>query len=753
MHRDLKPANVLLAGPTDGGWDQVEPKVTDFGLAAVADGLGGLTRSGQAVGTLSYMAPEQAAGGAEASAPAVDVYALGAVLYECLTGRPPVVGDSEQDLLRQVLEGEPIPAARLRPGLPRDLETIVMCCLAKQPRRRYASPLAVAEDLERFLRDEPIQARRATWKEQSWRWLRRRPAVATLLGAILVGAAALTTMAYVYTSQLRVALRDAQVQRELAATNAQEAQSALASESRRRQQARSALDALASQLVAHGRSVGRGSGDQVAMLEQALRAYEELAADVPGDPVARFGVADAWSQTARLLVALGRYAEAENAVSQAADHFRLLTEQAPGELSYRRRWISSHLDRATIRFRQKKGVEASQDIEQALKLQRALVAQFPQAEHRANLARVLVNAGSILLLTDGAAAAKAEQEAERLWEELVAEVPDDESFRFGLAQMLHNRAYRLFTEGALGGAESLMRRAQELRLTVAIEKLVLTTRMERAIGHDILAMILVAQKKPAEALAECRLAIDLLVDVVKERPNMADAYLKLSEVLLRASLQGNDLNLDAEYARCVPHLVRWLSVNDHPESAVRLGGFACNHANLVLARQQPIVALKAFDVAERALATVGEEDPRREMADKFTANTYVGRARALEMLKRFGEAVAAWDGAVRLERGPQRAIYQLERSRALVALGEIAQACAAAEAADRPEDADLFLRRAAVFALASQRASNEESLAACEAGARKWLERLQGAGRLGPNVVRYLKNHDEWEALRQRPDF
>jgi serine/threonine protein kinase/tetratricopeptide (TPR) repeat protein len=183
IHRDLKPTNVLFTG--DG-----IPKVTDFGLAKRLDSEDGYTETGQVLGSPSYMAPEQAKGHVHEIGPAADVYALGAIVYEMLTGRPPFKGESRMETLRQVIADDPVAPSRLVPSVARDLETICLKCLSKDPSRRYPSAQALADDLGRYIRGEPIKARPISFWERGVKWVRRHPlkaAASMLVVALAAG--------------------------------------------------------------------------------------------------------------------------------------------------------------------------------------------------------------------------------------------------------------------------------------------------------------------------------------------------------------------------------------------------------------------------------------------------------------------------------------------------------------------------------------------------------------------------------------
>ena len=179
IHRDLKPANILLSS-------EGEPKIGDFGLAKRLDAEDLHTRTGAVMGTPSYMPPEQAVGGRVPIGPAADIYALGAILYECLTGRPPFKSATAVDTLEQVRRQEPVAPRLLNATVPAELDAICLKCLRKSPTKRYASAAEVADELRRYLSGEAIHTRPPTWTQSCWQWIRNRPVQSILLTVVAV---------------------------------------------------------------------------------------------------------------------------------------------------------------------------------------------------------------------------------------------------------------------------------------------------------------------------------------------------------------------------------------------------------------------------------------------------------------------------------------------------------------------------------------------------------------------------------------
>jgi serine/threonine-protein kinase len=817
LHRDLKPDNILL-GPygetlvVDWGLAKPtgQPEVAGAGTDTIVDfypsSTVATTRPGSLLGTPAYMSPEQASGHGDAVGPASDLYSLGATLYTLLTGRVPIEGEGELEVVRKVQRGEVVPPRQVKPAVPRALEAVCLKAMALRPEDRYGTALELAAEVEHWLADEPVRAYREPLPVRLRRWGRRhRPLVtgaAALLVTAVVALAVSTSVVHRQQQETKAALQEAERQRDRANTNFTLARDAVektitrvAQDGRLKQADFHKLrrELLASAVPFYeefvrqpgadapleadrGRAYGRlGSvRSEIGEKVQAVEAYTQmrtiftrLTADFPGERDYRQELATSANDLGVLLTDLGKRVEAEAAFRIAGENYDRLAADFPAVPDYRQRLGSSHSNRGNLLAGLGKPEEARAAYHAALEVQKPLAADFPAVPaYRQELATNSNNLGALLASlgqwTDAEAMYRAALEIQQ---PLAAEFPAVAGYRQDLARSYYNLGILLAARRRWEEAQTAHQAARGIRERLAADfPAVAGYRQDLARSHNTLGNLLARLEKRTEAETAYGAAMEIQKGLVADFPavpvyrrDLAASFNNLGALLANLSRW--------EEAEAAYHAARgWQEqlAADFPAVPDYAVDLAHTYGNLGNVRQesgQPEASLDWYAKAIARLEPVLGAEPRMVRARHSLRSAHRERARAWTRLGRHAEALRDWDRALELEPGPDRNDLRLQRALTLVQLGEHIRAAAEAEdlAQAKGLTARNFYDAARVHARVSAAVGKDTAQPPAERHAARAVELLAQARAAGffkdrANVEQAKKDPD-LDPLRGREDF
>jgi tetratricopeptide (TPR) repeat protein/tRNA A-37 threonylcarbamoyl transferase component Bud32 len=701
VHRDLKPANVLLA--SDG-----TPKITDFGVAKQGDS--GMTATGDVLGTPSYMAPEQAEGKAKDVGPAADIYSLGSILYELVTGRPPFKGESVWDTIQMVVDAEPVAPCQLQPRLPRDLETICLKCLQKEPQKRYASARALATDLQHFLSGEPIAARPIGYSERFWRWCRRKPAVASLLAGLAL--VLMSGFAGVTWFWLR-----AEHHRQEAVDNLQEANRQRDQAVRGFRTAREAVDRFytaVSQdelLNAPGMSTLRKK-----LLQDARAYYQSFVQEHAEDVQLRLELAHAMQRLGDISKEVVSDTEAMQVYQEAVAAYRNLLQAGPADASIRRDLAACWGQIGLLHRRAGRSNEAEKAFQEEAQLWDELAKQYPgDAEYKSGLAVTYNHLGLIYRRSDRLPQAESILlRGVTLWKELLADDKGNAEYESFYSWCLLHLGYVYDVQDQTAKAEAAFLQMLALRRgLVERHPTNVEHRKELAGGYQVLATFY-EDREPTKAERFYRDAISTDEKLVRENPRVVSLMIR----------QGED------YAA--------------------FGSF-------LSAQEKRSDALPWANRSIKTLEEVLTLEPAHVQAKRTLREAYVQRADLLDDMGRSLDAVADWDRAIQLDGDHPRAPYRISRAVCLAHAGALDKAIAVADAIRGEKELNglVLYNCACVYAIAARALKQDPQPAERHAvHAMELLAQARTAGYFkSATNQKLLRTDKDLESLRSRADF
>jgi serine/threonine-protein kinase len=697
VHRDLKPANILLQGSavrTQGSGVQTQgtgirvlsktqkdgaegsgatpagepaqsliPKITDFGLAKCLQGEGGeagargLTQSGAIIGTPSYMAPEQAGRSATPVGPAADTYALGAILYEMLTGRPPFQGETSMDIMVLVLSEEPVPPSRLRPRLPRDLETICLKCLQKEPRKRYASAEALADDLRRFLDGKAIAARPVGRIERLWRWGVRNPVVAALLvvlALVVAGGFGAVTSQWLRAEKH---LEEARQERVRAQANEKKANQERVRAEKAFQDARRAVDDYYTR-VSENKLLGVPGLEPLRrdLLEAALTYYQKFAEENRSDPKVRADLATAYFRLATITELIGSKRKAHDFYRKTIALFeQLVREKNAADLWLRRLGVCCN-DFALSLMETGQVKTAERYLARSREVLEELVAaRAANPEFEAALAKCLLNT-ALCHCRQGRIrnAVDCYQKCRAIQERIVRRTPLLSEYQSDLALTYMNLGSIYLENGQpeLALAEYRKTLAIELRLVALHPEAIYYRRLLGAVYHNI-GMLYRLGSRYGEALANYRKSVRLREVLALGHPNVSDYQNDLAETLNNIGeleLASRDRKAAQVTLGRAAEIFQQLATKNASNTKYRSAeALAQNNLGVVL--HQMDRNTEALEHHQKALAIRSrliQEHPETVDYQSYLADTHSNLGNSQRVLGQLDEAAASYRKAIAL---------------------------------------------------------------------------------------------------------
>ncbi len=515
LHRDIKPANILLAA--DG-----TPKVSDFGLAKRLDRETNLTRTGEILGTPAYMAPEQASGVANDVGPAADIYALGALLYELLTGRPPFQGPDALQTVMMVLTMDPVSPRALQPQVPKDLETICLKCLEKSPKKRYATADDLAEDLRRFLSGEAIVARPVGLSERSLKWAKRHKAGAAFIGALVVlfavtvASAVLLSIGYRDLDKANTEL--GQKNTELEQSNERLAKSQGETETMLNY-ALGTMDQYHFALSDRLKDLPQGQELRVEVLEQARTTLDGLFAVNPRRPLVWEYLMGGYDMLGNAQASIGELEKSRLSHQRAGEAARRLAKEYPDNPTYPANDAIAQLKIGNVLAQQGQEKEAARYFAESEKVAAELLAKHPDhnavlklnylAHQRPMMDALLTDKPDVIVAAYQRYADLARRLAKSDPSNAVTQTyPVNWELRLATYQAIHNM---------LPQAQAILTRAKP-ELDKLPEPKSPNVRGLRALYHETVAVVADNSNKPADADTAYRAALAEYESLAKDYP-------------------------------------------------------------------------------------------------------------------------------------------------------------------------------------------------------------------------------------------